>query len=78
MDVVIPSLDRRIYHWDGARLSQLSFTADDLIDHHHLHKGRHSILTGARANDVVGINIHSGKVSVCANSNGLLFNKHCS
>ena len=59
---IVPSLDRGIYYWDGARLTQLPFTADDLIDQSHAYQGRHSILAGARANDVVGINIHNGKV----------------
>ena len=60
---IIPSLDRGIYRWDGVKLSQLPFTADDLIDHTHILKGQHTILAGAKANDVVGINIHTGKVS---------------
>lgn len=63
-DMIIPSLDRGIYHWDGTRLSQLPFTADDIIDRSHLRNGHHSILAGARANDVVGINIHTGKVNM--------------
>ncbi len=62
---IIPGLDRGMYHWDGHRLSQLPFTADDLIDHTHLLKGRGSILAGAKANDVVGVNIHTGKVEQC-------------
>ena len=59
---IIPSLDRGLYHWDGNKLTQLPFTADNLIDHTHLMKGRGSILAGAKANDVVGVNIHTGKV----------------
>lgn len=51
-----------MYHWDGSRLSQLPFTADDLLDHTHF-DGRGSFLTGAKFNNVVGLNIHSGKVN---------------
>lgn len=63
-DQIIPSLDRGMYHWDGTKLSQLPFTADDLVDQAHLHTTQHSILAGAKANDIVGITIHTGKVSV--------------
>ena len=43
-------------------MSQLPFSADDLIDHTHIQDGRRSVLAGAKANDVIGVNIRTGKV----------------
>lgn len=60
----MPGLDRGLYNWDGVKLSQLPFTADSLVDHTHLHKGHGTFLTGAKINDVVGINVHNGKVRI--------------
>ncbi len=62
MPDLIPSLDGDIYHWDGSKLDPFPFTADDLIDHTHVHKGRGSFLAGAKTIDVVGIDIKTGKV----------------
>ena len=60
--MIIPGLDRGLYHWNGHKLTQLPFSADDLIDHSHHNGRRGSFLLGAKANNVVGINIENGKV----------------
>ena len=62
VNLIIPGLDRGIYRWDGRKLSQFPFTADDLIDNAHLHRTHGSFLAGAKANDVVGLDINTGKV----------------
>ena len=61
--LIVPGLDRGLYTWDGIKLNQLPFTADHLVENTHLHKGRGTFLTGAKTKDMVGINLHSGKVS---------------
>ena len=68
---IVPSLDGKMYRWDGQKLNHLPFTADDLIDNTHSHS-TNSVLVGARATDVVGVNLHTGKVSA-DNANA---NKH--
>lgn len=60
---IVPSLDGKMYRWDGQKLTHLPFTADDLIDNTQSHNKRRSFLIGARATDVVGVNLRTGKVS---------------
>lgn len=59
---IVPSLDGGMYHWNGDKLTQLPFSADDLIDHAQLLKRPGGIVAGAKATDIVGVNIHTGKV----------------
>ena len=61
-NLILAGLDGGLYHWYGTKLGQLPFTADDLVDHTHLHKGHGTFFTGAKMNEVVGINPLTGKV----------------
>lgn len=70
---IIPSLDRALYHWDGDKLQQLPFTADDLIDRNPFLHRLDSALAGSKSREVVGINIHTGEV--CLTSTIVLFKK---
>lgn len=58
----MPSLDQRIYHWDGNTLIKLPYTIEDLTEQRWFLSNRRSIWADPIAYDVVGINIHTGKV----------------
>lgn len=59
---LIPGLNRVLYHWDGAKLRTLPFTADDLLNSAQFSEGQSMSLVGSKTKEVVGINTQNGKV----------------
>jgi hypothetical protein len=59
--LLVPGLNRALYHWDGTKLEQLSVMADDIIDQSFPY-GNAASLAGAKFREVETINSDTGQV----------------